>query len=591
MAHRVDAQVLVFHVDLLIVASVAVLALLSLPRLLARFSRRVEWNQGLFLWHSTQVYVRAEPVHASRVSADRQNRPSDLSDSGTLRSAGGVAADEKERSTSYPRHVPAWSTSLHPFAVILRYPIAPRVSLGQLLLMAAYFAVLLYAGLYHASPFQQPVRAAYVAMSQIPVVYVLATKNNVISVLIGIGYEKLNWFHQWAGTLLVLAANVHAIGYIYKFSQAHTWLEHYHHTYIKWGIVGLVSLDCLFLFSMSILRTRAYNVFYATHQIALILFLVAACLHQSIIIPYVAVAAGFYGLDLLFRFLKSRVVTATITPIPEFGITRIEIPQLNAGWRAGQHVRVRILSSKMGLWGWTEFHPLTIASTSHGSEGLVLLCKMTGGWSKKLYDLTRGGEEGESTAVVGKRVKVVLEGPYGGPGHCVFSSYSGALFIAGGSGITFPLASIQELLRRSSEGTSRVRFIQLIWVVQGPGSLSSLIPLLSSLLQHQTPVNLQISVYYTRATVLPPSKVDLPDGLTLTPCRPNLARILDDAVNATINMKSEGALKGMIVGVCGPVMLGQDVCRSLGHLNSSQRNAVGGVELHEEYVFLIVVFT
>ena len=54
-----------------------------------------------------------------------------------------------------------------------------------------YFALLLFAALYRTTIWTNPVRAAYVAVSQIPVVYVLASKNNVLSGTLGTAYDKV----------------------------------------------------------------------------------------------------------------------------------------------------------------------------------------------------------------------------------------------------------------------------------------------------------------------------------------------------------------------------------------------------------------
>jgi hypothetical protein len=51
----------------------------------------------------------------------------------------------------------------------------------------------------------------------------------------------------------------------------------------------------------------------------------------------------------------------------------------------------------------------------------------------------------------------------------VYASYSAAVFICGGSGISFGLSAVQELVQRHLEGTSRVEVIELIWIVQDPG--------------------------------------------------------------------------------------------------------------------------
>jgi ferric-chelate reductase len=130
-------------------------------------------------------------------------------------------------------------------------------------------------------------------------------------------------------------------------------------------------------------------------------------------IPYVAAACVFYLLDHVVRAIKTRVTTAKLRPLPELGITRVEVPSINAGWRAGQHVRLRVLSPSMGWWGWSEVHPFTIANVAETSEGMVLMCKKTGRWTDSLFSMAQTASYGETGKEVGRDVRVMVEGPYG----------------------------------------------------------------------------------------------------------------------------------------------------------------------------------
>ena len=87
-------------------------------------------------------------------------------------------------------------------------------------------------------------------------------------------------------------------------------------------------------------------------------------MHAPGMMLYILAATVAFGLDRLLRLVKTRFAHAYITPLSELGMTKIEIPTLNAGWRAGQHVRIRVLSMGMGVMGWSEIHPFTIASVS-----------------------------------------------------------------------------------------------------------------------------------------------------------------------------------------------------------------------------------
>lgn len=128
-------------------------------------------------------------------------------------------------------------------------------------------------------------------------------------------------------------------------------------------------------------------------------------------LPYIFACIGIYVFDHLMRIFKSCITTAIIRPIPELDSTGVDVLHYNAGWRAGQHIRLRVLSSGMGWFGWAEAHPFTIASVGRGPEGVVLICKKTGTWTKNLYEMAKLG--GYMKGEIGTKVRVVVEGPYG----------------------------------------------------------------------------------------------------------------------------------------------------------------------------------
>lgn len=77
---------------------------------------------------------------------------------------------------------------------------------------------------------------------------------------------------------------------------------------------------------------------------------------------------------------------------------------------------MRVLSGAMGWIGWAEVHPFTIASMEKTPEGIVLMCKKTGRWTSRLYEMAKvagygAAEEGDGG--VARSVMVMVEGPYG----------------------------------------------------------------------------------------------------------------------------------------------------------------------------------
>lgn len=584
----VNSLSLVLHVDILIIAILACFVLCSLPRAFARFTQAFEWTHG-----HTLRSVRLDP-RRRRTAKYANDRWKELhllqsDDTHTMISHAylGQRQTGKDIRMSLPPHVPAWPVWVRPLASILRYRIISGFSVGKMLVLGGYFFILVYASLLDSNVFMGTSRLGCVAMSQIPIVFALTTKNNLVGMSLGLGYEKLNFLHRFAGRMVVVAANLHALGFVYEWTDAGTFLTHINKPSNAWGLVALTCADTIFFFSTAVWRQKAYNIFLSTHIISFSVLLPAIYYHKPSTLYYILTAVFLYALDHFLRLFKTRLCNARIRPLPELNLTRVEMPYLNTGWRAGQHVRIRVLSSGMGWFGWAEAHPFTIASLSKGPEGMVLMCKKSGRWTQKLYELgTLAGYQAEEGGV--RRTKVLVEGPYGGPGHTVFASYSAAIFVIGGSGISFALSSIQELVRRDNEASSRLKAIELIWSVQDPSSLTPLIPLLSALIEQSAHTPLRISVFYTRATSTPPSEKAFygHPNLTLSAGRPRIGKVLDSVISKAASLsgspKDSGPIMGVIVAVCGPVGLGDDVVKAVGAVDGKRRDAVGGVEIYEE---------
>ncbi|KAH7912891.1 hypothetical protein BJ138DRAFT_1111918 [Hygrophoropsis aurantiaca] len=584
-APTVSDAILVYHIDIIIFGVILIFALLNVPRAYARFSRGSEWLQGHMLRSVPIETMRPTSISVGAAFMDLQKEAQDVDESTDSLTAYNSMPELPKHSTvispGAPRHMPMVSSIFHPIASILCHRVHDGYSVAQVLLMLAYIGITFYGAFYKCDIWTDPKRAGYVISSQIPFVYAFATKNNLIGLLVGVGYEKLNYLHRLVGRLMVIGANVHTIGYIYKWALAGQMQEKLALPYVRWGFVALVCFDMLGFLSMAFVRSKSYNLFFSTHAISLIIFLPAACYHRPACVPYVIAACVFYGVDHLCRAIKTRFATAKLRPLPELGITRVEVPEINAGWRAGQHVRIRVLSSGMGWWGWSEVHPFTIASVARTPEGMVLMCKKSGRWTNSLYNMAQTAVYGESGKEVGRDVRLMVEGPYGGVGHTVVSSYSGALFVVGGSGVTFALSAVQDLIRSGNDCEAKV--IEIVWSVPDPSSLTPVIPLLASMIEESTHAKLRISVFYTRAISVSFEGMYLPPGITLAPGRPRIGKLLDGVITDTMSSKIGGESRnGVFVGVCGPVALANNVATVVKDFDVNLRKAVGGVELHEE---------
>lgn len=58
-------------------------------------------------------------------------------------------------------------------------------------------------------------RCGVVTISQLPLIFMLSGKNNIIGFLSGISYERLNWSHRWCARCMLLTATIH-MGYFFS---------------------------------------------------------------------------------------------------------------------------------------------------------------------------------------------------------------------------------------------------------------------------------------------------------------------------------------------------------------------------------------
>lgn len=221
----IDPVPLVFHADLVLAAVVLVFFILGIPRALARFMRANEWT-GFMLrkvepkrpvrvlqrggtkdsgrsGRSGKSYGGKERMNEKEYAnekggrdekgrGERGKREFASDDSHTLVAHGSSRRPRRPVKTCYPPHVQAWATNVPPVARILRYRVSPGLSLAQFLLLGGYFLVLFVISFHRSNPFEDTLRTGFVAMSQVPVVYAFAAKNNVVGWLLGVGYEKVS---------------------------------------------------------------------------------------------------------------------------------------------------------------------------------------------------------------------------------------------------------------------------------------------------------------------------------------------------------------------------------------------------------------
>jgi ferric-chelate reductase len=227
---------LMYHVDLFLIGLIAIFILLRAPRVLARLGRPSNWlKSGHILRSTTPQRPPLRPVGAGHTMTPEEKfeRAIGSDESHTIatheywytKSGQQVRSDAPipgGPAPSYPVHFSATPSFLRSLLQPLNWRPSPGLSLAQLIVCAIWLGATLYTAIYKSTgPFTDPVRWGWIAGAQIPFVFAFASKNNVISAMLGMGYEKLNFLHRFVATAVVASVNIHTLGYCELFQSAY----------------------------------------------------------------------------------------------------------------------------------------------------------------------------------------------------------------------------------------------------------------------------------------------------------------------------------------------------------------------------------
>ncbi|CAK9785416.1 hypothetical protein CC85DRAFT_272649 [Cutaneotrichosporon oleaginosum] len=469
------------------------------------------------------------------------------------------------------------------------------LSLAQMALVAALLAAAIACWTTGADLKTNSNRAGYLALAHLPLLILLALKTPLpLPVFLpSLSYEHYNFLHRWAGRSVWLAATVHMACWLNQYISTGQWDQVWKSKSVR-GMVAYAMLCMVAVTSIKPVRRRYYQIFWASHVIFFVGFFAGLCYHTSHALSWVYVCAGLYAYDLFARLLRYRLKDATLVPI-DATLTMIYIPDCDAGWLPTQHVHLRVLRGA----GIFEAHPFTItnappAALRGNTRGIVLYVKVAGDWTRRVHRMAgeTGLEEGDDyelrEALIegkcgaehpGRRVTVMLDGPYGGL-KMDFSAYGRALVIAGGSGVTFLLGTIEEILtwRQKGQGPGKVT---AAWAVRDLSTIEALAPTLTRL--HELAAALDTEIEYALFLTDPPATLpptmSLVPSATLTPSRPEVPCLVREALGG--GAFGDGP-RGLAVIAAGPEALVTQARNAVAGISVAERVRAGGIGFHDE---------
>ncbi|KAK0451298.1 FAD-binding domain-containing protein [Desarmillaria tabescens] len=299
-------------------------------------------------------------------------------------------------------------------------------------------------------------RAGSLATSQFPLVTALGTKNNIVSLITGVSYDKLNYIHRMTARVCFIMLWIHG-GYKYEL------------LWVRMALVAISAFSLLILVSLRPVRAGAYEFFFYAHFLMVLIFLIGGYYHSKNFEfdSYVWPSFIIWGLDRVIRMLRVVVFNhsyfgfkaghgtfdASVERLSEHFVRLTLKRPPHFHWRPGQ--TAYLITPGVSRLPF-EAHPFTIASydssydstekstdVEKGSDSeLVFLVNVREGFTHRLA--TIGTDKGT--------VKVFVDGPYGPSPD--LSSFNTSVFVAGGTGVSYTLPLLLDTIERVRDGKS-----------------------------------------------------------------------------------------------------------------------------------------
>ncbi|CAK7245754.1 MAG: hypothetical protein STHCBS139747_007346 [Sporothrix thermara] len=321
------------------------------------------------------------------------------------------------------------------------------------------------------------IRAGMIAVAMTPWIIATSTKTNILSFITGIGPERLNVLHRWAGYLCLFLSLVHAIPFyvqpVWDDGGMAIFQSLFPSSMIVYGtgIACLVPLIWLCVASLPIIRRIAYEAFVMLHIPVGLLYVALLFWHTKNFLGSWAYLYTTLGIFFVCQIVRLRNLNwtrpwrmsffvgdeAAITLMAENAI-KITIPT-QMRWKPGQYVYLRMPGISL-----FENHPFTVSSlcsedfpSEYGEEyrDCVLVFRPYGGFTRRVLEtaIDKGPYH---------TYRAFLDGPYGGMRR-ELSAFDTCILIAGGSGITSLMSQLLNLIKRMRDGKAITKKIVVVW--------------------------------------------------------------------------------------------------------------------------------
>lgn len=344
-------------------------------------------------------------------------------------------------------------------------------------------------------------RAAWVSVTQVPLVYLLASKSSTLGFLTNSSHERLNWAHRWVSRTLLITVTIHG-GFFYrqwdKVDFVAMQLDML--PMVKYGIGAWFLLIWTMISSLTPMRGWSYEFFVLQHLAAAAVFLWLLWVHipqYAMQYLWFAVAAVSFDKFVTWAWTAYNNISAKPASAPfkkgieighnatikklNDGLISVTVHDVGFAWKAGQHIYLRL---PFLSYNPLEAHPFTIANVpaTPTTNDLELIIEKKTGFTKRLHNAAT------SAPVVHK---AIITGPLGTLPS--WTSYETLMLISASTGITFTLPILDSVLQSHKQGNC-IRRIDVLHVVRKKHSCTPYLHLLESAFERARDLGIELRI-------------------------------------------------------------------------------------------------
>nr|XP_031857867.1 uncharacterized protein CI109_006739 [Kwoniella shandongensis]KAA5524939.1 hypothetical protein CI109_006739 [Kwoniella shandongensis] len=351
-------------------------------------------------------------------------------------------------------------------------------------------------------------RTGIMSFYNMPLLWALAGRNDVLLWLTGWSYTTMNKFHRWVAFVATMQAIAH--------SAAYTWIEREilaeeaAEQYWWTGIIATICMSLLLPLSIRAIRQRFYEFFLISHILLALGSLVGCFYHVKIwdgdYDGWMWACTAIWLFDRFLRYIRIAILSFRTNKTG--GNTIASITSQNGLIRLTTTTAIPItpkpghyyyLYTPRSITPW-ENHPFTLASWEKGANGgtdLHFLIAPHKGATRKLQKRIAQAESGVT-------MRILLEGPYG---HTdALEPFDHVLLVAGGSGVTAILPYLFTI-RQNNSHNSRIRHVTVVWVVKQANYAADVLARELAPTAKLAGLDVQINVYISREVGAKPQDV------------------------------------------------------------------------------------